>query len=108
MNSHIILIVVLAAVLLALLITLVRSDRNTRSAIDLEDLLLGPDGKLSKAAAVLLGSFLMTTWVIVWLTYTNRLTEGYFTAYLAAWVAPTIANLFKAASVQASAQDSKP
>lgn len=107
MNSHIVLIGVLAIILLALLFTLWRSDRSSRSAIDLEDLLLGADGKLSRAAAVLLGSFLMTTWVIVYLTYTGKLTEGYFTAYLAAWVAPTIALLFKPATVQAPALDQK-
>jgi hypothetical protein len=107
MNSHIVLIAVLAIVLLALLFTLLRSDRSSCSKIDLEDLLLGADGKLSRGAAVLLGSFLMTTWVIVYLTYTGKLTEGYFTAYLATWVAPTIALLFKTPTVQAPAQESK-
>jgi len=98
MNSHIALIAVLAVILVAVLFTLFRRDRSAHSAIDLEDLLIGEDGKLSKAACVMLGSFLMTTWVIVYLTYTGKLTEGYFTAYLATWVAPTVARLFKAPS----------
>ncbi len=96
MNSHIVLIAVLAIALLVVLFSLLRRDRNAHSAIDLEDLLIGEDGKVSKAACVMLGSFLMTTWVIVYLTYTGKLTEGYFTAYLATWVAPTVARLFKA------------
>lgn len=95
MTSQLALVIVLAFVLVVLLVSLLRRDASTHSAINLEDLLLGEDGKISKAAGVLLGSFVMTTWVIVYLTYTGKLTEGYFTAYLAAWVAPTIAKLFK-------------
>lgn len=106
MNSHIIFFAALAIILLAILISLFRRDRNSHSKIDLEDLLLDKDGKLSKPAFVLLGAFLMTTWVIIYLTWTGKLTEAYFGAYLAAWVAPTITQLFKPQPVQAPAQSS--
>jgi len=64
-----------------------------RSRINFDDLLLGEDGKLSKAAAVMMGSFAMTTWLMVYLAMNEKMTEGYFTAYLGAWVLPTVAKL---------------
>jgi len=104
MNSHIVLIAVLAFALLAVLVTLFRRDRNAHSAIDLEDLLIGEDGKLSKSACVLLGSFLMTTWVIVYLTYTGKLTDMYFATYVTAWVTPTVTKLIVNARSSAPSQ----
>lgn len=85
----------LALVVVVLLIAraLLRSNRSDASQINLEDLLIGDDGKTSKAAAVMFGAFGLSTWILVNLTVTGRLTEGYFTAYLGAWVAPTVARL---------------
>lgn len=85
----------LALLLVALLImrALTRRDKDNASLINLEDLLIGDDGKISKAAAVMFGAFALSTWVIVYLTTSGKLTEGYFTAYLAAWVAPTVTKL---------------
>lgn len=108
MTPQMILIAVLAIAAIAVLVSLIRRGRAVHSSINLEDLLLGEDGRISKAACVMLGSFLMTTWVIVFLTYTGNLTEGYYTAYLAAWVAPTIAKVFKSQPVQAPAQPPSP
>jgi len=88
-----ILVLVLAIGVLLIARALRRSDRSVTSRIDLEDLLLGDDGRVSKAAAVMFGAFGLSTWVIVNLTVTGHLTEGYFTAYLGAWVAPTVARL---------------
>lgn len=72
-------------------------NKDAASKISLDDLLLGDDGKVSKAAIVLLGAFVMTTWVVIYLTLQDKLTEGYFGGYIAAWVAPTITKLFKGA-----------
>jgi len=83
----------LGALLLVILISLLRRNRCRNSPIKLEDLLIGDDGRLSKAAAVMMGAFAMTTWLIVYLTVTGKITEGYFTAYLGAWVAPTVARV---------------
>lgn len=84
-------VVVLVVLLIARSLT--RRDRDSCSDIKLEDLLLGEDGKISKAACVMFGAFVLSTWVIAYLTATAKLTEGYFTAYLGAWVAPTVAKL---------------
>lgn len=87
-----------AAALLALIVValgwgLMRRNKLVSSAIDLDDLLLGEDGKLSKAAAVMMGAFVLTSWIMIKLTLTDKLTEGYFMAFLGAWVAPTVTRL---------------
>jgi len=92
-SYKILMVSVLAVLLALLLVSLFRRDRNITSQIDLEDLLLGDDGRLSKAAAVMMGAFALTTWVIAYLAVNDKLTEGYFSAYLAAWVAPTVTRL---------------
>lgn len=91
------LIAVLALVLVGLVIarTLSTRDADAASRIDLDDLLLGEDGKLSKAAAVMLGAFLVTTWMMVWLTLREKMTEGYLAIYVAAWITPTVTKLVK-------------
>lgn len=87
------------AALLVLLFVVTRSlilrDRNPRSAINLDDLLIGDDGKPSKAAAVMYTALGVTSWAIVYLTMTGKLTEIMFGAYLTAWVAPTVARIIK-------------
>lgn len=83
------LIVAIALVMLML----VRRDRSTTSQVNLEDLLLGDDGKLSKAASVMLGAFLMTTWLMVYLALNAKMTEGYLAIYVGAWIAPTVTRL---------------
>lgn len=88
-------IVVLALAVLLIMWALERRSRSAKSRIDLDDLLLNEDGKMSKAAAVMFGSFALTTWVIVFLTLNGKLTEGYFAAYITAWVAPVVVKLIK-------------
>lgn len=93
MNLKLAMIVILAILLIVFMVSLVRRARCASSRISLDDLLIGEDGRLSKAAAVMMGAFAMTTWLIVYLALTGKITEGYFTAYLGAWVAPTVARV---------------
>lgn len=86
-------IVVLIIASLAVTWSLLRRSKLIDSKLELDDLLLGDDDKLSKAAAVMMGAFLLTSWCILYLTLTGKLTEGYFMAYLGAWVAPTVTKL---------------
>jgi hypothetical protein len=72
---------------------LLKRSRAADSRIYLDDLLIGDDGKMSKPAAVMFGSFIVTSGIMVYLTYMSKLTEGYFTAYLLAWVAPSVTRL---------------
>lgn len=83
----------LAVLLVVAVISLRRRDRCSSSPLKLEDLLLGDDGRLSKAAAVMMGAFALTSWAIAYLALNDKLTEGYFAAYLGAWVAPTVTAL---------------
>jgi len=91
-------IFVLALAVLLILWALERKNQSKDSPISFDDLLLGDDGKMSKAACVMFGSFALTTWTIVYLTINDKLTEGYFGAYLAAWVLPAVTKLIKGPS----------
>ena|SRR5271170_4761893 len=88
-------ILVLALTVLSIIFTLVRKSRSHVSRVQIDDLLLGEDGKISRAACVLLGSFLLTSWGMVFMWLNEKMTEGYFAAYLAAWVAPAVTKLIK-------------
>lgn len=92
-ETKILMIAALILVIIAIVYVLMKRDRSTASAINLEDLLLGEDGKLSKAAAVMMGAFAMTTWLMVYLTLGGKMTEGYLAIYVGAWIAPTVTRL---------------
>lgn len=72
---------------------LLLANRAPSNPVSLIDLLLGDDGRASKAAFVMFGAFTLSTWVIVYLTLNDKLTEGFFTIYVSAWVAPTVTRL---------------
>jgi len=83
--------------LLVILFLVVRSlllrDRAAASNINLEDLLLGEDGRISKKACVMFGAFILTSWVVIYQTVSGELSDWLFAAYIAAWVAPTVSEL---------------
>jgi hypothetical protein len=91
--TKLLMVVALVVVILMAATMLTKRDRSSASAINLEDLLLGDDGKLSKAAAVMMGAFAMTTWLMVYLALNNKMTEGYLAIYVGAWIAPTVTRL---------------
>ena len=100
-------IAALALLLLGALIflTLTRRDRSSSSKIDLDYLLVDPDTKqISKGAAVMMGAFVFTTWMMVYLTLTSKMTEGYFGVYVGAWVAPTVTKLIVSAKAATEAK----
>lgn len=94
-DQQLILIAGLLIILLILVHSLRARDRDQVSPIKLDDLLLGDDGKISKAAIVMLGSFALTSWVIFYLTVQGKLTDILFGAYLTAWVAPVVTRILK-------------
>lgn len=91
--TKVIMIAALVCVLLFLVRIMFLRNKDDSSAINLDDLLIGEDGKLSKSAVVMLGAFVMTTWVIIHLTIVDKLTEGYLTIYAGAWISPTVTKL---------------
>lgn len=87
--------VALLVMMAAVLASLVWRHRMAGSPINLEDLLLGPDGRISKSATILFGAFFLSSWVVAYQSLASTLSDATFAAYLAAWVTPTIAHLFK-------------
>jgi len=87
------LICLLALIALLVMRALMRRNKDEKSLISLDDLLVGDDGKLSKAASVMFGAFLLTSWVILYQTLNKTLTDVTFAAYLTAWVAPAVTKL---------------
>jgi hypothetical protein len=85
----------LGIILLLLGWLLERRNNDTKSKINLDELLIGDDGKMSKAALVMFGSFVVTSWVIVYQSLMKTLTDITYAAYLTAWVAPAVARIIK-------------
>lgn len=86
-------LLVLLAIMLLLWMAIHKRDKSEASKLNLDDLLLGDDGRMSKAAAVMFGAFGLTTWMMVVLTLRDKMSEGYFGLYSAAWITPTVAAL---------------
>lgn len=86
----------LVAVLLALLIW--RSLRKMHDApdvtFDLRDLIM-ENGRVSKAACVMMGAFASTTWFFIYYTLAGKMTEGYFALYGGFWITPVVARIIK-------------
>ena len=84
----------LAAFVLLLLIwrSLAKMHADESVNFDLRDLLM-ENGRVSKAACVMMGAFAVTTWQFVYYTLNGKLTEGYLGIYVAAWIAPVVARL---------------
>jgi hypothetical protein len=91
----------LLVLLLGILRTLHKRDKCGDSKISFDDLLLDPDGRMSKSAVVMFGSFALTTWMMVVLTLSGKVTEGYFTAYAAAWIIPSVTKLIRGSPSEA-------
>jgi cbb3-type cytochrome oxidase subunit 3 len=89
----IVMLLVLVMIVLMILRALQRRNASAASALNFDDLLLGDDGRLSKAAAVMMGSFAVTSWLMIHLDLAGKMTEGYLAIYAGAWIAPTVAKL---------------
>ena len=70
-----------------------RAHRDPQFRLDLFDLVMS-DGRLSRIAVAFMVTLCATTWIMVRLTLDGKLTEGYFTGYALAWIAPVVARLF--------------
>jgi hypothetical protein len=84
--------IALAIGLTAILLSLRRQNRIA-NGYSLTDLLLGDDGKASKGAHVMFGSFFITSWIVVYAALSSKLSDLMFGAYLAAWVTPAVTKL---------------
>lgn len=95
--------ILFALILLLILRSLIQRDKDDTSKINLEDLLVAEDGRVSKVAVAFWGAFIATTWAFVYLTLRDKLTDMVFTAYGAMWVIPLTAKFIFNAPVMPSA-----
>jgi len=89
MNTREIMLAVLAAVTLLMVISFWRFHRDTLVQFNALDLIM-ENGRVSKIAFAFMVAFAVTTWLIVYLAVTGKMSEGYLTSYGAMWVAPLV------------------
>lgn len=83
----------LAVCLLIIGLSFYRAHRDPTFKFNAFDLIMEND-RVSRKAVLVMGAFAASTWIVIRLTLDGKLTEGYFGAYMAAWVAPMIAGMF--------------
>ncbi len=81
---------ILAAAVLLALFSFVRAHKSKTTKFDAFDL-IRHNGRVDKLAVGFMIALGVTTWVIVNLEITGKLTEGYLALYCTAWVAPIVA-----------------
>lgn len=79
-----------------------RAHRNAAFTFNLFDLIMD-NGRVSRLACVFLGSFMVTSWIMVRLTLDGKMTEGYMAAFGALWIVPITAKLFSPAPLSPQA-----
>lgn len=80
--------------ILVVLLVLYQAHKNTKlPAFNVFDMLM-ENGKVSKLAFVFIGSWIATTYVFVGAYLSGKMTETWYAAYGAMWVAPIIMKLF--------------
>ena len=89
----------LLIVSLVILWSFYRAQRDPEFHFDLFDLLM-ENGKVSRLAFAFMCTLGVTSFLMIRLTIDQRMTEGYFGLYSAAWIAPIIAKLFAPAPLQ--------
>lgn len=65
---------------------------KNRPNFDLTDLLM-ENGKLSKIALAFFVALAITSWVVIDLQLSGKMTEGYYMAYGGMWVGPLVARV---------------
>lgn len=84
-----------ALMIVALVIawSIYRAQRDPSFRFNLFDILMD-NGRVSRLACVFMGSFAVSSWIMIRMTFDGKMTELMFGAYGAIWVAPVMAKLF--------------
>jgi hypothetical protein len=72
--------------------TIYKAQKDETFAFNLFDLLM-ENGRVSKIAVAFMLTLIFTTWLMLDLQLTGKMTEGYLTTYGAMWVAPLVARV---------------
>lgn len=86
---------VLALFVVSVLVSLLWRHRDPKSDFDIDDLLLGEDGRASKSAMVMFVALGLSSWVVAYRALLGTLSDEMFAGYLLAWVAPTLTAIYK-------------
>ena len=84
---------ILAIVVLGIIWSIYRLHRNPDADFNFLDLIM-ERGRVSKFSCVMMGAFVLHSWIMLDLELHGKMTEGYLTVYGATWIAPIIAQLF--------------
>lgn len=85
--------VLLAFAVSFLILLLVVWHKDSKSKVDLTDLIC-KDNKLDEKKFTRLGAWIVSTWGFVYLILANKFTEWYFTGYMAIWVSNAIVDKY--------------
>lgn len=88
-KMHVSMSVLLAVVVCFLLAMLIVWHRDSKSKVDLTDLICN-NGSLDEKKFTRLGAWIVSTWGFVYLILEGKFTEWYFTGYMAIWVGNVI------------------
>lgn len=88
-KMHVSMSAVLALIVCFAMALLIVWHRDSKSRVDLTDLLCR-DGKLDEKKFTRLGAWIVSTWGFVYLVLDGKFTEWYFTGYMAIWVGNVI------------------
>lgn len=83
----------LAIVIFFLIVILLVWHKDSKSKIDLKDLIC-KDNKIDEKKFTRLGAWIVSTWGFVYLILSNKFTEWYFTGYMAIWVGNAIVDKY--------------
>lgn len=76
-----------------LIILLIVWHKDSKSKVDLKDLIC-KDNKLDEKKFTRLGAWIVSTWGFAYLIMSNKFTEWYFTGYMAIWVGNAIVDKY--------------
>jgi len=104
--NHYMNMVIIIVALVALLIAW-NIQRDKTNQIDLKDLVC-KDGRINEAKFMRFGTFVVSTWVFVYLIVDQRFSEWYFAGYMAAWTGNALVNKWLSIKEQTTAYPAEP
>lgn len=100
-------VVAFIALLIGIIITMYRAQKDQTNTIDIYDLVT-ENGRLSKTACVMMGAFIITSWMMVTLTINATMSVEYFLAYSATWITPLVTRIVKSSTDTTTTTTVKP
>jgi len=87
--------VLLAGLMIGLVVSVWKAQRDQTISFNLFDLVVGPDGRLVPENCIVMVAFTLHSWTILSWIVTRVVTTADFVSYGMIWVAPTIVKLLR-------------